>query len=210
MFCFTVLSSFTLFTWRKLKVHYRRKEVWEQWLWSEGRQLQGRHVPRREAPGLCPSWRAVGAGWTPSCDWGGAGSRLVAWGSPCLTPGASQRPAPELWRGNVWLGGGERSAQPLWCYRWDLEDQEKEQPPSPVAVRGQEEELGTTSGGGSDPAKPAHLGSAPLRSSGASFSVIQEMYYGSISLQLSSFVFQIWTFSRDTSQRKALCRSDLM
>lgn len=79
------------------------------------------------------------------------------------------------------LGGGERLGQPLRCCQWDLEDQEKEQPPSPVAVRGQEEELSTTSGNGNDPvlpAKPAHLGSAWLQSSGANFSVRQGIYYG--------------------------------
>lgn len=102
MFCYTVLSSFTLFTQRKLKVHYQRKEGWERGLWSRGRWLKWWCSPQSEVLGLSCSW-----------DWDSARGSLAAQVTPCLAPSTSQRLAHRFLGRQVWLGGGEHSGQPL-------------------------------------------------------------------------------------------------
>lgn len=157
MFCFTVLSSFTLFTWRKLKVHYWRKEVWEWRLWSGGRQLGGQNSPQREVLGLSP-WPQGLAGHR-----GGASSRLAVWGSPRTQ--VLERAGVAGWRRAL------RAASPDDEGVWQWGEGRRSSPHGRAAARGQEKMLGPTSEDGCDPTlpiNPAQLGLAPLCPAGGS------------------------------------------
>lgn len=118
MFCFTVLSSFTLFTWRKLNVHYRRKcekggfEVEEDG-YDGGTALRGR------------SW---------GCPPAGTGTvQMAAWqprSHPALLLAHPGGWHPGFWEGRCdWEEENARGSLYRWQQRywWDPEDGEKVQ-----------------------------------------------------------------------------------
>ena len=200
MFCFTVLSSFTLFTWRKLKVHYWRKEVWERGLWSGGRRQCS---PRREVPGLSTGQRAARAGCIPGvgqplpCSWitpqsigegwhgweeESAGGSLSGWWREMLVgPGGPGEGAATL--AQHWQGPGRR------CW---------------VEHRGMEVTLLYL--------LSQHTGHQPHAGqlAGAVWQKRNLLWPQQFSPWLSSTLFHIWSSSRASSQRKALGCSDMV